>query len=114
MNNDNLQDPEIEENDSTIHRKAKNLSLPVFAAVIAVAIAGISILLVPGNTKKPQQIQEAAADDSVSEEQTLSTASITPTPSLTVFPEIQEQNENKIIRDTNHYLVYPESYEIDL
>ena len=113
MNNDNLQDPEIEENDSTIHRKAKNLSLPIFAAVIA-AIAGISIMLVPGSTKKPQQIQEAAADDSESEEQTLSTASITPTPSPTVFPEIQEQNENKIIRDTNHYLVYPESYEINL
>ena len=40
MNNDNLQDPEIKENDSTIHRKAKNLSLPIFAAVIA-AIAGV-------------------------------------------------------------------------
>ena len=113
MNNDNLQDPEINENDSTIHRKAKNLSLPVFAAVIA-AIAGISTLLVPGSTKKPQHIQEAAADNSVSEEQALLTASITPTPSPTVFPEIQEQNENKIIRDTNHYLVYPESYEINL
>ena len=113
MNNDNLQDPEIKENDSTDYRKSESLSLPVLAAVIA-AIAGISILLVPGKTKKSQHIQETNAEDSVSEEQTLSTASNTPTPLPTVFPYVHEQNEKKIIRDTNNYLVYPESYEISL
>ena len=113
MNNDNLQEPEIKENDSTYHRKAKNLPLPIFAAVIA-AIVGVTILFVPGKTKKSQHIQETNAEDSVSEEQTLSTASNTPTPSPTVFPYVHEQNEKKIIRDTNNYLVYPESYEISL
>ena len=118
MNKDNLQDPEIKENDSTDYRKSESLSLPVLAVVIAtgaVIATIISILLVPWNTKKPQQTTDAVTEDSVSDEQIAATESVTTTPVPTDIPDISGQDEDKkIARNANEYLVYPESYEIDL
>ena len=116
MNKDNLnQDPEIKENDvSADHKNTKNLSLPIFIAAIA-AIVGITVLLVPGHMKKPQQTTDAVTEDSVSDEQTATTESVTATPVPTDIPDISGQDEDKkIARNANEYLVYPESYEIDL
>ena len=113
MNKDNLnQDPEIKENDvSADHKNTKNLSLPIFIAAIA-AIVGITVLLVPGHMKKPQQTTDAVTEDSVSDEQTATTESVTATPVPTDIPDISGQDEDKkIARNANEYLVYPESYE---